>query len=398
VRTLITTDSHLGIPPWLADELPEQYRSLLPHLETRGDERYLIKPRPKAADEYKMEAANASLDETQRRLIEEAFASEVPVESDEQLARMLSGAVGVPARATFGVRGRLKDMEQEGVVASVLISGDFGIPPDGMPLDIEIAWCQLQNDWLAQTYGDEFHRFAAGIHLPLSSVPASVAELERAAAMGMRPVLLPDGIRNRPYWMPEWEPLWEAIDGLRVPVTLHISSYRQPVDWLDSFATPTGPIVSFYDLSCLMGETLGFLALGGIFQRYPNLKVVATEGYAFWLAGLMQFVDHHFEQQMTSQGRYGALGRAASQLEMPPSFYLKRQGRATFMWDPMAIRHRDLTGIDCLMWGNDYPHQEGSFPSSQEWVEKQFAGVPEAEIQQMVFQNAVDTFGFELEP
>ncbi len=46
------------------------------------------------------------------------------------------------------------------------------------------------------------------------------------------------------------------------------------------------------------------------------------------------------------------------------------------MWDPLAIRNRDLTGLDCLMWGNDYPHHEGSFPFSEDWITKQFDGVP----------------------
>ena len=45
------------------------------------------------------------------------------------------------------------------------------------------------------------------------------------------------------------------------------------------------------------------------------------------------------------------------------------------------------------MWGNDYPHMEGAFPFSQEWVDKQFAGVPEAEIDMMVRGNAARLFG-----
>ena len=65
-----------------------------------------------------------------------------------------------------------------------------------------------------------------------------------------------------------------------------------------------------------------------------------------------------------------------AKIDVHPSYYLKRQTHATFMWDPLAIRNRDLTGLDCLMWGNDYPHHEGSFPFSAEWIDKQFDGVP----------------------
>ena len=54
-------------------------------------------------------------------------------------------------------------------------------------------------------------RFAPGIHLPLQTVTAAVAELERAAGMGLRPAVLPDAMWDRPYHLSEWEPLWEAL-------------------------------------------------------------------------------------------------------------------------------------------------------------------------------------------
>ena len=66
------------------------------------------------------------------------------------------------------------------------------------------------------------------------------------------------------------------------------------------------------------------------------------------------------------------------------------------MWDPLAIENREHTGLRSLMWGNDYPHPEGAFPDSQEWVEKQFAGVPEEEIHQMTFANAKELFSFDV--
>ena len=86
-------------------------------------------------------------------------------------------------------------------------------------------------------------------------------------------------------------------------------------------------------------------------------------------------------------------GPTAAKLDAPPSYYLKRQAHATFMWDPLAIQTRNYTGTDCLLWGNDYPHPEGSFPYSEQWNDKQFAGVPEDEIDAMVHGNAAKIFG-----
>ena len=139
-----------------------------------------------------------------------------------------------------------------------------------------------------------------------------------------------------------------------------------------------------------MGKTIIWLTFSGTFQKYPGLKVVMTEGYAFWMAGLMQFCDHHWE------GRFRSVADTRVELEAPPSFYMKRQARATFMWDPVAIRNRDLTGTDSLLWANDYPHVEGTFPDSQQFVEKQFADVPEDDIERITFSNAADLFGFDV--
>jgi predicted TIM-barrel fold metal-dependent hydrolase len=259
----------------------------------------------------------------------------------------------------------------------------------------------------------------------LQSVSASVTELERAAGLGLRPALIPP-LSERPYYSPEWEPLWEAADGLRVPLTAHVGGHlvlrpenrpegQAPPAPLEESGYPGFGDIGWFSLCNRMGVTLARLVYSGVFQKYPNLHMVMTEGYAGWMAFAMQFFDHHWDSQRVvpqrgadrdidrvaqSRGdvmlsRYGDLniGREGVTLDAPPSFYLKRQAHATFMWDPLAVRNRDLTGLECLLWGNDYPHHEGAFPYSQEWVDKQFAGVPDDEIDQIVHGNAAALFG-----
>ena len=192
--------------------------------------------------------------------------------------------------------------------------------------------------------------------------------------------------------MEEWEPLWEAADSLRVPITMHVGGLRQPLVGPGLMAYPGRQDIGWYVQSCGMGETLGWMTYSGVFERYPNLHVICTEGYAGWLAFAMQFYDHHFSQSRLHQlGIDDLMGPA--KIDVHPSYYLKRQTHATFMWDPLAIRNRDLTGLDCLMWGNDYPHHEGSFPFSAEWIEKQFDGVPAHEVDQICRGNAAEIFG-----
>jgi predicted TIM-barrel fold metal-dependent hydrolase len=56
---------------------------------------------------------------------------------------------------------------------------------------------------------------------------------------------------------------------------------------------------------------------------------------------------------------------------------------------------RHALGIDKLMWGSDYPHIEGSWPQTKEWIHSAFEGVPETEIRLMLGENAVDCYGLE---
>jgi predicted TIM-barrel fold metal-dependent hydrolase len=87
---------------------------------------------------------------------------------------------------------------------------------------------------------------------------------------------------------------------------------------------------------------------------------------------------------------------AKPKLSLPPSELIRRQAHATFMYDPIALNNRAITGIETLMWGNDYPHPEGTWPTSQEVAAQQFADVPDDELQAIVGGNAARVFGFDL--
>jgi predicted TIM-barrel fold metal-dependent hydrolase len=373
-RRLITTDCHIAPPHSLVDELPESYREYFARLEDRDDGKYVIRPESAA---MAMMGAGREMG--------------MKVENNPKaLARAAVGNVCEEAVPSFDAAEQLADLERDGVYGAVLI-GRISVFDGGTPGDVDAAYCELVNDWQLDTWGDYLDRVAPGIYLPFKDVAASVKELERCAAKGMRPALLPDGIHAQPYHSPEWEPLWEAASGLGVPITMHVGGLRQP-QGKERSVYPGMAFVGWYNQCVGMGETLGWLTFSGVFERYPDLHVIMTEGYAAWLSFAIQFFDHHW-----TDSRFGALsnlthGPATAKLDAPPSYYLKRQAHATFMWDPLAIRNRDVTGLDCLLWGNDYPHNEGSFPYSQEWVDKQFSGVPEGEIDQMVRGNAARIF------
>lgn len=369
---LITTDCHIGVPYTVLDALPAAYREFFPRIEARADGEYLIPAGPGA-------------------MMGAAPTPPTRVEGDSAV-RVSVGACD-ESRPSFEPAEVLADLERDGVHGAVLI-GRIAARYDTMPIDADVAYCELVNDWTHDAWKPYFGRVAAGIVLPYRDPAACVKELERCAAKGMRPALLPDAVGDLPYHLAEWEPLWEAANALKVPITMHVGGTRLPSAALRAMSGPYKGLgfVGWYNQCVGMGETLGWLTFGGVFERYPDLHVVMTEGYAGWLAFAIQFFDHHWCDTRFGEGLHHA-GPMAAQLEAPPGFYLRRQAHATFMWDPMAIQNRELTGNDCLLWGNDYPHREGSFPYSHEWIDKQFAGVPEAEVEAITCGNAAKLFG-----
>jgi hypothetical protein len=64
---------------------------------------------------------------------------------------------------------------------------------------------------------------------------------------------------------------------------------------------------------------------------------------------------------------------------LTPSEYVKRQFHVQFQDDPVAVACRHITGVPTLLWGNDYPHAEGTFRGSQELIKTLFADVPDDE-------------------
>jgi predicted TIM-barrel fold metal-dependent hydrolase len=369
MQKLITTDCHVAVPPSVVEELPSAYREYFARVEHRDDGDYMRLP-----------------SSTQSMGL--SVPSEIKLEGDAGV-RMSFGACP-EANPSFEPAEMLADLERDGVYGAVLISR-LSILGDTMPIDADIAYCEVANDWLAESWAPYLDRVAPGIMLPYRDVAACVKEMERCAAKGMRPALLPDGIGTMPYHRPEWEPFWEAASALKMPITMHVGGTRHVPNPNVTFDRYKGlAYVGWYNQCVGMGETLGWLTFSGVFERHPDLHVIMTEGYAGWLAFAMQFWDHHWNDSRF--GKMSAFGDWSATLAAPPSYYLKRQAHATFMWDPLAIEARHHTGTDCLLWANDYPHPEGSFPFSKEWNDKQFAGVPQADIDAIVGGNAATLF------
>jgi predicted TIM-barrel fold metal-dependent hydrolase len=292
---------------------------------------------------------------------------------------------------------RLREMARDGVSAEVIYGGTGLFPGESLADGIER--CRRTNNWMAETYGDYLSIMAPSIALPIPVEPyggmgdwpapdaehiaAAAEELRRAAALGLRPALLPDTSPKLGYNRPDWNPIWEAACEADIALSFHVGFGTNPV----RNRNPGGAIANYVTVASNIIGTVAQLCASGVLATFPELRCVMTESNAGWLAWAMFQMDEAWKKHAHW---------AKPKLEMAPSDYCRRQVQATFQEDPVAVANRHYTGLHSLMWGSDYPHWEGTWPRSQAAVEEVFAGVPDDEIDQIVRTNAVETFKFDL--
>ena len=159
-----------------------------------------------------------------------------------------------------------------------------------------------------------------------------------------------------------------------------------PADWGEEEGIGGG--LNLMAMSMVDGMSpVSLLIGGGALMRHPRLKFVIVECGAGWLAWLLYVLDEQYQKKHMW---------CRPKLDLKPSEYFIRQGHITFSDDPIALKTLEFTGAHSLMWGSDYPHDEGTFPHSRAVIERTFEGVPDEDKQRIVSRNASELYGFDL--
>ena len=284
-------------------------------------------------------------------------------------------------------QARLADQDLDHLRAEVLYPGAFGLQFWTLTDAAYQRECfRVYNDWLGEFCAAAPERFSGAGLLPLRGPIAwACEEAERAASKGLCSLSIPAEVADQSYADPEFSRLWDTLQDLGLPVSIHSGTTTG-----EPFAT------KFARLGMGMGlvntkislpmNALAGLIWGALPQRYPRLKFVIVEGGIGWIASLLGLMDHWWKDHhrwMTPK------------LDEAPSTCFRRQFWATFEDDRAGILTRGLLGVDRLMWGSDYPHTEGTFPHSQAQIRRDFAGVTESEVYQMVAGNAAKLYGLD---
>ena len=288
---------------------------------------------------------------------------------------------------------RIKDMDADGVHAQVCFSTFARYAGTrflfGEDKELSLLCIKAYNDFLI----DEFCGFAPGRLVPLAVLPLwdvdlCVAEIERTAAKGARGLGFPENpssaALNLPSWHSgHWDPVLAAAQEARMPLCPHVGT---------SGATPvTGPDMPPAVSMCMvasnsMGAMLD-LMYSGTFVKFPNLKVVLSEGGVGWMPYTMERADRMWERHRGYQPEIDH--------GMRPSDMVAGHIYGCFIDDHISAEVRDRVGVSQIMWESDYPHSDTSWPNSRKELAAMLEDVPDHEALMMAELNAREVFRLE---
>jgi predicted TIM-barrel fold metal-dependent hydrolase len=300
---------------------------------------------------------------------------------------------------TSSAEDRLGCLDLDGVDAEIIFPA-VGTGPrawrfirDDAPY---LACVRAYNDFIAEEYAkvhpDRF--FPVGV-IPMSSVPDAIVELNYCKQLGLKAVMLSAFPSGKGYPTAADDDFWRESLSIHMPITIHVD--------LDRTGPRDGPLVEYErraGQADIAQQVARFaqrgavnavqMMIAGVFDRFPDLQVLMAENQIGWVPTFMTVADERYDRHIAWAERL--LGFKGLQNGMP-SDYIRRHILWGFQRDPAGVQLRDWMGVDQLLWGSDFPHQESEYPHSAKVIDENFDGVPEDDKFKMVAGNAIRWFG-----
>lgn len=275
---------------------------------------------------------------------------------------------------------RVRDNEAEGIDVQFMFPTLISIPchTDG-PLGA--ALCRAYNNWTHKLARGQEGRLQPVAVLPWAHPEAMVPELERCVnelgfqAAHVMPYVSTAG-HKRTIDDPVYYPFYEAAQRLDVPLMLHPNSYGELINLYDNF-------YAMHVLGRPFNCTAGLVALtiGGIFERFPNLRVAFFECSAEWVLYWMHRMDDDYRKM-----QHGL----APKITKTPSEYVKKNCYVTCEADERDLRYA-IEGFseDRILLASDYPHFDSEYPGTLKELRARTDLTP-VQKEKIVSHNAVE--------
>jgi predicted TIM-barrel fold metal-dependent hydrolase len=308
---------------------------------------------------------------------------------------------------------RLHDLESQGVVAEVVFPN--GVPfqtkqfedvGQGADPELTRAGAAAYNRWLADFCAQAPGRLCGQALVTFDDIDQAVQDVGWAQEHGLGGITMPALYPGGTYFFdPALDPIWAAIEESGLPISQH-GGVGAPT------YTPPGLaaiLTLAYEHAFYSGRSLWQMIVGGVFDRFPGLRVVFVETEAYWIGPALQ----HFDKRMQLGDEWtefaAHLQRARAFSRMPSEYWATNCYAGISPFHPAQLPLAQLgsgyepadeefmLGTDRAMFGVDYPHFESIYPATREQVVALAAEptVTDADLERILFSNAVDVYGFD---
>ena len=265
----------------------------------------------------------------------------------------------------YDAESHLQAMDIEGIDVAVIYGtrGRQVLMHDDLDSQIAAALARAHNNWTRDFCALNPRRLKFAAQVAFHDVPSAIAEARRAVReLGAVAVIgNPNPINGRHIHDPEFEPLWDAIEELGVPVGFHPtgqSSLRDDIArrYLDH---PNGRVIGIAGRNP-MELMLAFasVAAGGVLERHPRLRCAWLEGTCGWLPWWLWRLDEAWE-------KFGP-GSSVKISKLPSEYFFRQCYVATDADEKVLHQVVEAVCDDNIVVSTDYPHSDGLFPHAIE--------------------------------
>lgn len=286
-------------------------------------------------------------------------------------------------RGGWDPEARMADQDTDGVSAEVIYPTVGMVVTNHPDFEYKKACFDAYNRWLAEYCGAHPDRLLGCGQTAMRTPEEGVADLHAIKAAGLRGVMMPNVPRLEDYDSEIYNPVWEAAIELRLPLSFHIVPAPDPNQ-------RGSRLNGFLGVIRFNQDIIGTMIYGGVFEHYPELRVVCVEADAGWVPHYMYRMDHAYERHRNWMD-------PRVQLSKMPSEYFSENIYTTFQDDYVAFRSADQMNWRRLLWASDFPHSDSTWPWSQDVLTEQTAGLSGEQLEGILSGNVAELYGIDRE-
>ena len=280
---------------------------------------------------------------------------------------------------------RIKDQERDGIDGEVLY-GVLGLTTRLRDPDASLEMIRIYNDWLETFCSGHPTRLLGLASIPSHEPVAAVEEIRRLKSFRfIRGLDVSAAPQRVPLYHPDWIPFWDAVRDINLPVSFHAFGLDMvDTTGFDEMSKHRARAAAL--VAAQMGRASRIvieLIIGGVLERYPTINIVLGEAGIAWIPHVLDRMDMLWQEEL----------RKSLKLPLPPSAYWHRQCAASFQNEISAGPALEAVGYDNVMWASDFPHPDGLWPDSQQFIDNQFGKLSPELCNKIIYGNAARMYG-----